>query len=112
MSPSSQVRTNALTSYFFLGFLFLMARGNPNFSDPFVQEHAKSATKIHLLFVGYLILHEYLIAPLLGYEIPVVSMNLARIALIGAFALVFAALIRGAVRAYRGEGALGIFALF
>jgi hypothetical protein len=44
MSP--QVRINAMISYFFLGWLMLLSK-NPEWNDPFVRSHAKTATMIH-----------------------------------------------------------------
>lgn len=74
-----QVRTNALTSYFFLGFLYLLAYTKPNFSHPFVRSHAWSATRLHLGFIGFLIVYHTLLAKLLDYQIPVIEITLSRV---------------------------------
>jgi len=47
---SQKIRTNASISYFFLGWLFLLAKNNPNFADPYIKAHAKNATKGHVIF--------------------------------------------------------------
>jgi hypothetical protein len=98
-----QVRTNALTSYFFLGFLYLLAYAKPNFSHPFVRSHAWSATRLHLGFIGFLIVYHTLLAKLLDYQIPVIGITLSRVVfstvLLGLLCLIF----RGSYLAYQGK---------
>lgn len=107
MDISHKVRTNAAISYFFLGFLFLLAGRNSNFADPFVRSHAKSATKIHLLLIGYIVLHQMLISKLFSMSIPFVPISPARILLIVIFTYVFLQLFLGASRAFTGKPATG-----
>ncbi|MFZ4461046.1 MAG: hypothetical protein ACOYN2_00395 [Patescibacteria group bacterium] len=107
MDISHKVRTNAAISYFFLGFLFLLARRNPNFAEPFVRTHAKAATKIHALLAGYIILHQMLVSKLLSITVPFVPIPLDRILLIAVFAYIFFQLFLGASRAFAGKSATG-----
>ncbi len=109
MEISQKVRTNAAISYFFLGFLFLLARKNPNFSEPFVRSHAKSATKLHLLFIGYIFLHQIFLSRLLAITLPFLPIRIDRILIIMVFAYIFTLLFIGASRAFAGRDSTGIF---
>lgn len=100
---SSQVRTNALTSYFFLGFLYLLAYKNPNFNHPFVRAHAWSASRLHLGFVGFLIVYRTLLVKLLDYQIPLVGISLSRIVFSTVLLVLLAFLLRGSYLAYQGK---------
>jgi hypothetical protein len=61
-----KIKTNAFISYFFLGFLFLLAKNNPNFSDPFVRSHAKAATMLHTICLFVVIGVFYGLSPLVS----------------------------------------------
>jgi hypothetical protein len=100
---SSQVRTNALTSYFFLGFLYLLAYRNPNFRHPFIRAHAWSATRIHLGFLGFLVLYKLLLSRLLAYPIPLLNVSFSRVVFTAVLLYLLALLLRGAYLAYQGE---------
>ncbi|HRI36624.1 MAG TPA: hypothetical protein PK765_06260 [bacterium] len=58
-----KTRTNALIAYFFLGWAFLLARGNPDFAHPYVRGHAKRATLIHAVFLISLVVVTWFINP-------------------------------------------------
>ena len=62
-----RIYINGAIAYLFLGFLFLLAKKNPAYSSPYVQLHAKRASKIHLLFFLCYIIYEQLIVPLYIY---------------------------------------------
>jgi hypothetical protein len=109
MEISQKIRTNGAIGYFFLGFLFLLAKHNPNFSEPFVRAHAKSATKLHLMLAAYVVLHVTLLSQLLSVVIPILSVSLDRVLLIGVFAYVFVLLFIGASRAFSGKEPAGAF---
>ncbi len=83
MELNQQIKTNAIISYLFLGWIFLLVKNNPNFWNIFVKNHAKNATKIHLFFlVSYLIYSFIIIKSLstyLYYKIPVIFLNLNQI---------------------------------
>lgn len=70
---SQKVRNNASISYFFLGWLFLLAKNNPNFSDPFIRQHAKIATKGHVLFFTVYFFYSHFLSGFLSYSIPVIQ---------------------------------------
>lgn len=99
---TSQVRTNALSSYFFLGFLYLLAYKNPNFNHPFVRLHAWAATRVHIMLIGFVVVYKYLLSGLLTYSIPVIRIPISRLVFSAAFLLIFFLLFRGAYLAYRG----------
>jgi hypothetical protein len=46
MYSSEQSRINAVTSYFFLGPIFLLAKKDTPLADPYVRSHAKKASMI------------------------------------------------------------------
>lgn len=91
---SSQTRINAAISYFFLGFLFLLARNHPQFSLPFVRAHAKRATKLHGALIGYLIIHIMSLSRMLGEPLPIILLSPAKILIIFVFTFEFFFLIR------------------
>ncbi|MDD2744942.1 MAG: hypothetical protein PHU93_00205 [Candidatus Gracilibacteria bacterium] len=100
---SSQVRTNALISYFFLGALLLLAKRNPNFSHPFVREHAWAATRIHSILLGFSILYLQLLADLLSYRLPIIDIPLSRVVFSVVLFFLLALLFRGAYLAHQGK---------
>ncbi len=91
---SSQVRTNALSSYFFLGFLYLFAYNNPNFSHAFVRAHAWAATRIHMALLGFMIVYNFLLSRLLNYPIPVIQIPVSRVAVSAGFIYILFLLFR------------------
>lgn len=107
---SSQVRTNALSSYFFLGFLYLLAYRNPNFSHPFVRAHAWAATRLHAFCLGFFVLYQLLLAELLSYYIPFLGIPLSRIVFSAVFLFLLSLMLRGAYLAHQGQkfGGFGI----
>ena len=73
---SSQARTNAVVSYFFLGWMMLIARANPQFQDPFVRSHAKSATRIHLTALIFFLVYFFIIKGLIFFTVPVLNISI------------------------------------
>ena len=73
---SQKIRNNASISYFFLGWLFLLAKNNPNFADPFIREHAKIATKGHGVFFIIYFLYSHFLESMFSYSIPVIQITL------------------------------------
>lgn len=75
MNPSQQSRVNAAIAYFFLGWIFLCARKNPVFRDPFVLSHARKATRVHLVFIlifgGYL----FFVKPYVDFPLPLIPLS-------------------------------------
>ena len=103
---SSQIRTNAAISYFFLGPLFLLARNNPDFSHEFVRLHAKKATYIYGILLAYFVGHSYIVKPLLAYTTEYVPFRLSSLVLIGVVGIVFGYLMLSAYRAFQGQHTL------
>ena len=101
---SQKTRTNAMIAYFFLGWLFLLARKNPDFSEPFVRAHSKTATKGHILFLGgYFVYVWYLAQMLPAINIPLLpGFSLDRIISIILFLLLAGFIVRGAYLAQKG----------
>ncbi len=100
---SSQVRTNALISYFFLVALLLLAKRNPNFSHPFVRGHAWAATRIHGVLLGFSILYLQLLSGLLSYRLPIIDIPLSRVVFSVVLFFLLALLFRGAYLAHQGK---------
>jgi len=102
---SPQIKTNAMISYFFLGWLFLLARNNPTFSHPFIRSHAKKATKLQVvIFGGFIIYSLYISQYIPNFLIPIIpSLTLDKIISIGFFALLAISIIRGAYLAHHGK---------
>lgn len=100
---SQKIKTNAAISYFFLGWIFLLASKNPNFQDPFIRHHAKVATKGHVLFfVGY-ILYSHFLSTLFLYTVPMIGISIDRIIDLGVFSVLTIFILFGAYRAGKGE---------
>lgn len=106
---TQKIYTNAAISYFFLGPLFLLAKNNPDFSETFVRNHAKVATKIYGLLAVYLLLHFVFLSKILNFYIPVLPLRLDKAVLMIVFASVFTILIARAVRAFSGREATNVF---
>lgn len=95
-------RINAAISYLFLGPLFLFAKKNTPFAHPFVQAHAKQASKIiglGIIGIGiYVFIREYLTYGLFGISLQWV--------ILGIFMTVFlGTLLLGGYNAFRGKEA-------
>lgn len=97
---SQKVRNNASISYFFLGWLFLLAKKNPNFSDPFIKQHAKIATKGHALFFIAYFFYSHFLSSFFSYSIPVIQITIDHGIDIAFFAILTLFIIRGA---YKGQ---------
>ena len=101
-----KTRTNAMISYFFLGWIFLLARKNPDFSHPFIRSHAKKATRTHIVLLGGFVLYSlYLAKYVPAFTIPVLpSITLDKIISVIFFVALAFAIVRGAYLAHRGMG--------
>lgn len=91
---SQKIRNNASISYFFLGWLFLLAKNNPNFSDPFIRRHAKTATKGHILFFVVYFFYTHFLGDFFSYSIPVLQITIDRCISIAFFAMLTFFIIR------------------
>lgn len=100
---SQKTRTNASISYFFLGWLFLLAKKNPNFADPFIRQHAKIATKGHVLFFVSYFFYSHFLGNFLSYSIPVVQMTIDHAIQITFFAALTLFIIHGARKGQQGD---------
>ncbi|MCK9272092.1 hypothetical protein M0P65_00935 [Candidatus Gracilibacteria bacterium] len=99
---NNQIKTNALISYFFLGWLFLLAGNNPNFADEFIVKHSKKATKIHFGFLVTFILYNIFLSQHLYYNIPVIMVSVDKVINLGFFTFLTLAILKGAYEAHRG----------
>jgi hypothetical protein len=100
-----KTRTNAMISYFFLGWIFLLARRNPDFAHPFIRTHAKKATRTHILLLGGFALYSFYLAKYIpNFSLPVIpTLSIDKIISVSFFILLAAAIVRGAYLAHRGE---------
>jgi len=92
---SRKVRNNASISYFFLGWLFLLAKNNPNFADPFIKQHAKIATKGHILFFVTYLFYSHFLSGFFSYSIPVLHITVDYCISIAFFLTLTLFIIRG-----------------
>ncbi len=92
-----------MISYFFLGWLFLLAKNNPDFRDPFIRSHAKSATKMHIGFLwGFWIYSQYL-ASYIRFPIPLIpTLTFDKIVSVCFFVILAGLIIRWAYLAHGG----------
>lgn len=93
-------RINAAISYLFMWELFLLAKNNPAFGDVFVRNHAKNATKIHLIFLILILIYKKFIEIFLYIPIPIISINISRIVETCLYIIFTLLLIRWAYRAF------------
>lgn len=100
---SQKIRNNASISYFFLGWLFLLAKNNPNFSDPFIKQHAKMATKGHFLFFISYFLYSYFLSSLFAYSIPFVQITIDHCIQIAFFSFLTLFIIHGVYKGQKEE---------
>lgn len=111
MEITRQTRTNAVISYFFLGPLFLLARNNPNFADPFVRAHAKAASKAVVFYLAVFFAHVAYVSAYLNFPLPLVPIEASRVVSAAILALLFGTLLRGVIRAQGGKMPKGTFDL-
>lgn len=81
----------------------MLAKRNPNFSHPFVREHAWAATRIHSILLGFSILYLQLLADLLSYRLPIIDIPLSRVVFSVVLFFLLALLFRGAYLAHQGK---------
>lgn len=103
---SRKIRINALISYFFLGWIFLLAKNNPNFTDPFIKKHAKIATQGHIIFLVSYSLYSYFFGNFFSYSIPVIQITLTHVIDILFFAALILFIIWGVYRGYKDDNPL------
>lgn len=72
-------KINAAISYLFMWELFLLAKNNPNFSNSFVRNHAKNATKIHFSFLAVILVYKIFIDNYLNIIMPIINIPISRI---------------------------------
>ncbi len=104
-SLDTKVRINALASYLFLGWMFLLARKNPNFSHPYVRRHAWRATGVHVAFFALIILYHGVFASYLGFFIPFVGISVRELGTVLVYGAGLFAILVLARDAYRGTDA-------
>lgn len=68
-----KIKINWAISYLLLWELFLMAKGNPSFSNPFVKNHSKNATKIHFIFLIIILVYKYFIQNYLSFSFNIIN---------------------------------------
>lgn len=100
---SQKVRNNASISYFFLGWLFLLAKNNPNFADPFIRQHAKIATKGHILFFIAYFFYSHFLSGFFSYSIPVIQITVDHGIDIAFFVILTLFIIRGVYKGQKNE---------
>lgn len=103
---SHQARTNAMVSYFFLGWMMLIAKANPQFQDPFVRSHAKSATRIHLTALIFFLVYFFIIKELISFTLPILGISFNTVIMTLFITGLMGYIIVGAFRAYREKNAL------
>ncbi len=103
MEISQQVKTNAIIWYFFLWWIFLFARSNPNFEHSFIRKHAKKATKIHFISLITYIIYSIFISKHLYYIIPIILISINQIINLIFFAILTLFILNWAYRAYKWE---------
>ena len=100
---SRKVRNNASISYFFLGWLFLLAKNNPNFANPFIKQHAKIATKGHILFFVTYLFYSHFLSGFFSYSIPVLHITVDYCISIAFFLTLTLFIIRGVYKWQKDE---------
>lgn len=75
-----QDRINAMISYFFLGPLFLLAKKNTPFADPYVRGHAKQSSIIigmtSIIGIVYFLVRPYIQISFLGIDLRTIVLGL------------------------------------
>ncbi|MDD2486953.1 MAG: hypothetical protein PHS92_01105 [Candidatus Gracilibacteria bacterium] len=99
---NNQIKTNAVISYMFLGWIFLLAKSNPNFEHEFIRKHAKKATKIHLIFLMIFIVYNLFFSKYLYYSIPLVLISVDKIINLIIFAILTVSILKGCYKAHKG----------
>lgn len=109
MELSRQIRTNAAIAYFFLGPIFLLAKRNPNFAEPFVRAHAKAGTKAVFVYLAAFFAYSHYLSGYLAFSLPFLPIPASRLVSAGILAIMFATLLRGTLRANSGKDPVGTF---
>lgn len=108
---NEQSRINATISYFFLGPLFLLVRGDTPFSDPFVRGHARRASVIIGVSLVIILIYLFLIQPLITWSLFGISIRSVILTIFMTILSFF--LLHGAYRAYHGiDAATSQFTFF
>lgn len=102
---SQKIRTNATIAYFFLGWIFLLARNNPDFQDPFIRQHAKIATRGHLVFLFGYAFYSHFVSRFFMHTIPLLGITIDRVIDLSVFCTLTLFILLGAYRASRGDEA-------
>ena len=100
---SQKVRNNASISYFFLGWLFLLAKNNPNFADPFIKRHAIIATKGHSIFFVAYFFYSHFLSSFFSYPLPVVRITVDYCIHIAFFFALVLFIVRGVRKGQKDE---------
>ena len=93
-------KNNAVTSYFFLAWLFLLNKNDPKLNNPFVRAHSKVAVLIHLAF---LITYIIFISFWLGINFSILNYTISQIIASTIFILLFILMLYGAYKAHSWE---------
>lgn len=109
---SRKIRNNATIGYFFLGWMFLLAKKNPDFADPFIQNHAKNATKGHGLFLISYIIYSYFLSQFLFHNIPIINLSIDRLVRFGFFIGLTFFILYGIYNSQKGGEAEGVGDIF
>lgn len=99
---SRKIRNNATIGYFFLGWMFLLAKKNPDFADPFIQNHAKNATKGHGLFLVSYIIYSYFLSRFFFHNIPIINLSIDRVIHFGFFVALTLFILYGIYNSQKG----------
>lgn len=107
---SESDRLRAAAAYCFLGWLFLIARGNTDFQSPYVRSHARKSLLVNGGFLLIFTLVAWAVAPIMtGVIIPVIGLPLSRVITTATFLGLTAILVIIAYRAYGGMSAQEVF---
>lgn len=98
---NNQIKTNAVISYMFLGWLFLMAKANPNFNHEFIRKHAMKATKIHAIFLVIFISYNLFLSGFLNINIPFLLISIDKIINLIIFAILTISILKWCYRAHK-----------
>lgn len=92
-----------MISYFFLGWLFLLAKKNPDFQDPFIRSHAKSATKMHIGFLWGFWIYSLYLASYIRFPVPLIpTLTFDKVVSVCFFIVLAGLIIRWAYLAHWG----------
>lgn len=68
-----KIKINWAISYLLLWEFFLIAHHKPEFSNSFVRNHSKNAVKIHLMFLGVILIYKYFIQGFINISITLLN---------------------------------------